>query len=64
MFVAGWQDIDELVSWCVRHVGHFIWTNSLTDWIGDGWTISRVKEGFDLRIVDEELLLLGVLRWT
>ena len=64
MIVTGWQNIDELVNWCTLHVGPFIWTNSLTDWIGHGWSISRVSEGFEVNIVDEKLLLLGMLRWA
>ena len=63
MIVSGWQNIDELVTWCTDNVGCFIWTNSLTDWVGHGWTITRVSQGFKVDIIDEKLLVSGMLRW-
>lgn len=64
MIVSGWQNINELVAWCSKHVGPIIWTNTLTNWIGTGWTISRISTGFKLDIVDEKLTILAALRWV
>lgn len=64
MIVLGWQDIDELVEWCTQNIGHIIWTNSLTDWVGSGWSLTRIKDGFDLQVTDDELEVLSALRWS
>lgn len=64
MIIRGWQNIDEIVAWCVENVGDFIWTNRLTDWVGVGWTISRVQDGFKLRVERTDLQTLAVLRWS
>lgn len=64
IIINGWDRIDELSYWCSENVGDLLWTNNLTDWMGNGWYISRIGGGFKLRIDSEEKRLVAALLWT
>jgi len=62
--VMEWERCAELVEWCTEHVGHLIWTNNLTDWIGHGWGIARIGGGFKVQVDDPVKCTLALLKWT
>lgn len=62
--IEGWDKIEELSYWCNINVGNLLWSNNLSEWIGDGWYISRISSGFKLQIDNDEKRILAALLWT
>lgn len=62
--VMEWQRCNELVDWCKDNVGHLIWSNNISEWIGYGWAITRVRGGFEVHVDDPVKCTLALLKWT
>ena len=62
--VRGWEKWNDIVSWLCENVGHLLWAQPIVEWHGYEWHMRRTATGYEIRVDDEELAVLTLLRWA